>query len=219
MAEFVDFRSAVNLWGQMGPDVKRRIKEQFETLSDNLLEELFRRNPDAKRLYGLAVGFRPPPVVAAPPTPPPAPVFWSLELERELKAAFRTILRKRGVTEAAIDRAVRDELNPRLDEVRRLKTKEEMIRLVEHLATTVAPEFLPKRPPTPPRVTPPEGPPLVFIPIEVFPWDFFDWLRLTKGKTMNDWTRMMEDEKFLLKDQYKREVDEYIRKQKERGLL
>lgn len=298
---FVDFRSAVENWDLTSPQVKSGIREKFEALPARALDELFRVNPYAKRLYELAVGFKPPPLapVAVPPKLPPPRVAWSKALEQKLQDIFESTLARTLPPRISPKRFLPD-FRLELVTIRQLPTEDEMVRAVEKFTEEIARREAPRPRAVPPRIGPPrfEHPimakweverlwqeflayaksisilnpeqygaafnekvaeattyddamsltlelaeelkrrptprppsipglppllapeaPLAWIPIEVFPWNFFDWLKLRRGKTINDWAKMMEDEKFLHKDAYKKEYNEYIRKQKEMGLL
>jgi len=163
MSSPVDWRRLFGEWESVPAELKARILALFREKPKDKLADLFKREPDALRLYEKVVGRWVPP---APPAPPPKPVETGLrkENERLLESIFLTTLTEARVSPSTA-RGYLHEFDVELHRLREeLKDvpRDRAVRLAEDSVRAKAGDVLLRIPP--PRVAPP---PPAIVPEQV----------------------------------------------------
>jgi hypothetical protein len=129
-----DWKEVANNWSKMTDIQKEMFKEYFVKIPQAKLTEYFKRNPDAARVYELAVG-----------TPPALFVITS-EVELRLLGVFKEKLVLRGFSDRFAEREGKARRKDILEEASPAKSLNEAVRLVETYAERYS-RLYPREPP------------------------------------------------------------------------
>jgi hypothetical protein len=117
-----DWKEIIKNWDKYTAIQKELVRDQFLKVSPAKLQEYFKKNPDAAKVYELAVGVS-------------APVFVvTSELENRLLNVFKEKLILRGFSDRYADREARSRRKDILEEASPAKSESEAIKLVEGYA-------------------------------------------------------------------------------------